>query len=374
MATWIPATASGNFDPSRMHAVEGGYEKDGTKLYVGRAALDGGVHIGKIAGNSCYIPLSGDETKVSSFEVLSIPLGASTRWVEGKDGVVPPNAVEGGHNEEGEKTYVARALNKGGLFGKDCLIVGEVVPSENVCYVAYDGKEKEFDKYEVLVCDGVLPSQAGPPPPSQQMGGGAPSSGYPSQQMTPSGYPGQQTPYNWVQTDGHSFNPQAMMALEGGYDNNGGKLYIGRAPLEGGLHVGKIVPSMGACFIPLFGDEHTVNNFEVLTVSPQVQARWVQSNNGQVPPNAVEGGYQDGNKTFVGRALHDGEVAPGEVVPSDGSFYISHNGSEVEFKNYECLLLDVLPPGAPGGSSAYNQGGQGGWQVPPASAPPPGLM
>ena len=226
MATWIPA--SGNFDTSRMHAVEGGYEKDGTKLYVGRAALDGGLHIGKIAGNSCYIPLSGDETKVSSFEVLSIPLGASTRWVEGKGGIVPPNAVEGGYNEQGEKTYVARARKKGGFcgLGKDCLIVGEVVPSENVCYVAYNGKEKEFDKYEVLVCDGVLPSQAGPPPPSQQMapmGGGVPPSGYPSQQMAPSGYPGQQmppmagggvypgqqllqmggTPYNWIQTDGN---------------------------------------------------------------------------------------------------------------------------------------------------------------------------
>ena len=46
---------------------------------------------------------------------------------------------------------------------------------------------------------------------------------------------------------------------------------------------------------------------------PNVQARWVPSNNGQVPPNTVEGGYQDGNKTFVGRALHDGQLVPGEV-------------------------------------------------------------
>ena len=46
---------------------------------------------------------------------------------------------------------------------------------------------------------------------------------------------------------------------------------------------------------------------------PHVQARWVPSNNGQVPPNTVEGGYQDGNKTFVGRAHHDGQLAPGEV-------------------------------------------------------------
>ena len=53
------------------------------------------------------------------------------------------------------------------------------------------------------------------------------------------------------------------MALEGGYDNNGGKLYIGRAPLQGGLHVGKIVPSMGTCYIPLSGVDHTVKHFEV---------------------------------------------------------------------------------------------------------------
>ena len=63
---------------------------------------------------------------------------------------------------------------------------------------------------------------------------------------------------------------------------------------------------------------------------PHVQARWVQFNNGQVPPNAVEGGYQqytynkykaggvvigyqEDNKTFVGRALHDGQLVPGEV-------------------------------------------------------------
>jgi len=200
------------------------------------------------------------------------------------------------------------------------------------------------------------------------------------------GYPGQQMPpYRWVQTQGAMFNPQQMMAMEGGYDSNGGKFYIGRSPLQGGLHVGKVVPSRRACFIPLFGDEHTVNNFEVLTVSPQVQARWVQSNNGQVPPNAVEGGYQDGQKTYVGRAHHDGTLTPGEVFPSDGLFYIAHNGAEVDFQNYECLVLDVLPPGAPpaavpGGPPvyappSYQQSQQQmpnnpGWQMPPASAPP----
>ena len=52
---------------------------------------------------------------------------------------------------------------------------------------------------------------------------------------------------------------------------------------------------------------------------PHVQARWVPSNNGQVPPNTVEGGYQDGNKTFVGRAHHDGQLAPGEVSQNSGS-------------------------------------------------------
>jgi len=323
----------GGFDNRRWNAVEAGYEADGAKLYVGRGSLQGGTHVGKIhqAQNSCYIPLFGQEHKLDNFEVLSVPPGVNVHWVAGSNGQVPPNAVEGGRNDDGSPTYIGRMQFNG------TVTPGEIVPKENVCYISFMGKEEESKNYEVLVMAAV--SQPSQPMPYMQNQAqpmmGAPPAGGPAASIT------------WVTQNG-AFNPASINAFEGGYDRLGAKLYIGRALMAGGCHVGKVRCDIGTCYVPFEGNENTFNQFQVLSAPYGVNVQWVAASNGNVPANAVEGGFNDDrSKTFVGRTNHDGAFCPGEVVPGDGKLYIAHEGEEREFDNYEVLVLG--PPSGGGG-------------------------
>jgi len=327
----------GGFDARRWNAVEAGYEADGAKLYVGRGNLQGGVHCGKIhqAQNACYIPLFGDEHRLDNFEVLTVPPGVSVQWVPGSNGQVPPNAVPGG-TQDGSPTYIGRIPFNG------TVTPGEIVPKENCCYISFMGKEESSQNYEVLCSVG-----GGQPMPYMQphaaatsapvMGGMPPVGG-----MPPGGVPS----VTWVTQSG-SFNAPAMNAFEAGYDRLGAKLYVGRSLLAGGCHVGKVRCDIGTCYVPYEGGEETFNQFQVLTAPYGVTLQWVPASNGNVPANAVEGGYnEDRSKTYVGRAQHDGAFSPGEVVPKDGLLYIAHEGREVEFERYDVLVLG--PPGQGG--------------------------
>lgn len=164
MFSWVSVEPHpGQFDAARYNAVQGGYDGDGTRLFVGRAPLKGGVHLGKIreARNICYIPLFGEEHSINSFEVLSIPPGVNVQWVRSSHGNVPPNAIEGGFNENMKKTYVGRAPHQ------NALVCGEIVPDEQVCYLSHEGKEEEKEEYEALVISGGAPQMSAPAgPPS----------------------------------------------------------------------------------------------------------------------------------------------------------------------------------------------------------------
>jgi hypothetical protein len=47
-------------------------------------------------------------------------------------------------------------------------------------------------------------------------------------------------------------------------DENGERLYVGRASHDGSLTVGKIHPSHGVCYIPYGGEEIGIGAYEVL--------------------------------------------------------------------------------------------------------------
>lgn len=65
---------------------------------------------------------------------------------------------------------------------------------------------------------------------------------------------------------------------------------------------------------------------------------WVHASNGQIPPNALPGGFDATNEQlYVARAEHNGALIPGKLVPSHGVVYIPWGGIENPKENYEVL-------------------------------------
>jgi len=67
--------------------------------------------------------------------------------------------------------------------------------------------------------------------------------------------------------------------------------------------------------------------------------QWVAASGGSVPSGkAVAGGYDiNGEKIYVGRAHHAGDVIPGKIVPSHRTCYVSYDGREFNITAYEVL-------------------------------------
>ncbi|KMQ95579.1 c3 and pzp-like alpha-2-macroglobulin domain-containing protein 8 protein [Lasius niger] len=65
-------------------------------------------------------------------------------------------------------------------------------------------------------------------------------------------------------------------------------------------------------------------------------ACWCDASGGMVPPDAVEGGNDDG-PLFVGRAHHEGALIPGKVKPSHSVCYIAWGGEEHGKSDYQVL-------------------------------------
>lgn len=64
---------------------------------------------------------------------------------------------------------------------------------------------------------------------------------------------------------------------------------------------------------------------------------WVPASNGDIPPDAVEGGI-DGEPQFVARARHEGNLIPGKLVPSHSVTYVAYGGGEHPHSDYEVLV------------------------------------
>jgi len=138
-------------------------------------------------------------------------------WLPASHGSVPPSAVSGGTDCNGEPLYVIRAHHEGAL------IPGKLVPSHRCAYVAWGGKENSKHDYEILCSCAPrwVPSGSGQIPPG---------------------------------------------ALPGGRSENGETLYIGRAFHQGSNTIGKVQPSHGVCYIAFGGDEVPCNSYEVLVL------------------------------------------------------------------------------------------------------------
>ncbi|CAG4945288.1 unnamed protein product [Colias eurytheme] len=143
---------------------------------------------------------------------------------------------------------------------------------------------------------------------------------------------------DWVSTTTHaaeSLTNRVFVTGREGWD--GSPLWTIRAHHNGNLVPGKLAVVHRAAYIPFAGREIRVHDFEVLVANPN-KVRWIPASNGQVPSGAITGGNtHTGEPLYIARVRHRGSITPGKVHPSHGCAYISFDGSEINYKNYEVL-------------------------------------
>ncbi|XP_070492546.1 uncharacterized protein [Chironomus tepperi] len=100
---------------------------------------------------------------------------------------------------------------------------------------------------------------------------------------------------------------------------------------------------------------------EAPTEAVSGSAVWVPVSGSDIPDNALNGGEDNGETQYVGRAHHEGALLPGKAVKSHGVCYVAWGGGEHGKETYEVLVGngnwvptsgDNIPPNAlPGGES-----------------------
>lgn len=218
VTSWQPA--SGGFVPP--NAVQGGWDSPAPgsnfkpPLYYCRGNVKAkttvSLQLGKIRPGfgACFVPYSGKELAVGSYEVLvalspAMPLAS----VKANNGFVPQDAIRAGVDDDGSPLYICAA------FFSDGTHPGKLHSSFGGCNISYAGVEHTVSDYFVLVPD-------------------------------------------WLGSSKFDF--------PAGIDTDGSPLSVCRAFLNGGfIYPGKIRSTWSACSFGLSGKEQWGSLYEILS-------------------------------------------------------------------------------------------------------------
>lgn len=135
--------------------------------------------------------------------------------------------------------------------------------------------------------------------------------------------------FSWFSTSSSNYLPSN--AVIGG-NEDGHPLYVCRGYYNGGKHPGKIVGNM--CNITYGGAEIPLNRYQVLrSFTPY---HWVWAVNGNVPPHAVIGGYENGQPLYICQADYATGTHPGKLVGANCN--IGYGGQEIPMSNYRVMV------------------------------------
>ncbi|XP_018321874.1 natterin-3 [Agrilus planipennis] len=129
------------------NAVCGGIDADRSRIYIGRVFHENHLLPAKIIPKkkNAFVAYGGQEHKKSSAQILIENDQNRFEWIEKQGPSIPPNAVKGGTTELGEPLYIGRVWFKGSKT------IGKIHPSHGCLYIAFDGLEYGFKKYEIFV-------------------------------------------------------------------------------------------------------------------------------------------------------------------------------------------------------------------------------
>ncbi|XP_065367351.1 uncharacterized protein LOC135960076 [Calliphora vicina] len=281
---WIKSSSA---DDLPDFAIEGGYDCDGTPIYVGRAEHEDEMLPAKvIPSKGCaYVAWGGQEHPKNYYEVL---VGPGYGWCPCENGAVPSTAVSSGETSCCEPLYIGRGHHANSLS------VGKIHPSHGCLYIPFAGQETKLCTYEVLVCennDKWLPSSL------------------------------DHIPHN---------------AVVAGFDSDGTAIFVGRSLHEGQLLPAKVVPARSEAYVCCDGSEIQKNDVDILCGN---NYNWINTDCQNIPNNAVfTGRFEDGEPLFVGRAHHCGSLTPGLISPTDHCIFIPYGGHEIRKHEFEILV------------------------------------
>ncbi len=128
------------------NAMKAGKEADGTPLLIARVMHEGSLVIGKArqGAREAFFPYGGKEIVLSNYEVYC----GQGSWVYVAQGSsVPPRAIAGGYEADGQPLYIARlAMGSGIHIGK---------ARNNAAFIPFGGIEEVKTSFWVLVPTGV---------------------------------------------------------------------------------------------------------------------------------------------------------------------------------------------------------------------------
>jgi hypothetical protein len=141
------------------------------------------------------------------------------------------------------------------------------------------------------------------------------------------------TPLQWIDmVRGQPLPPGAV--LGGNQSMPPYNLFVCRGEYQDGVHPGKIVAS-GFCNISYDGDEVSLPTYQVLVSNAPLG--WVPASYGQIPMNAVAGGYEADSTLYICKARYHGGYQTGKVVGRNCN--ISWNGREITIPHYQVLTM-----------------------------------
>ena len=142
----------------------------------------------------------------------------------------------------------------------------------------------------------------------------------------------------------------------------GEEAYVARAKVESQIVTGLTTRTGLQASLPYGCVEHLVSSFQVLTSDHPDTLYWRKSSGGKVPTSSVVGGSDNGKPMYIGRTctpLEGGVSFYGHVFTLNrhctsgarlgkihcphGCLYISYNGAEFSYPNYEVLCRKESP-------------------------------
>ena len=139
---------SSPYAPLPPNAVVGGYDCDGSPIYVGRSYHEGNHLPVKVipSKRAAYVSWAGVEHAKSHYELL---VGENYSWQPCFGANIPQNAIRANENSgTGEPLFIGRGHHE------NSLVVGKIQPSHACLYIPFAGQEIKLEKYEILVYGG----------------------------------------------------------------------------------------------------------------------------------------------------------------------------------------------------------------------------